>query len=484
MALACAVLLASACRESAGLPEPFETRPVVAPRIAALEREVASDPPIAEPDPELTERVRGLVLDLPMLPSKLRTLQLDEIASIGDAALPVLAAFVVDDGLAEDRRIIAIECAAAIDTPRSVALVAEQIESARAPRVRASAARALVRSSHDELVPRLLLRLKYEMDGETVVWLAVALARFGNYAGLDGVRTLASTDRDSEVQAFAREKWEELASAAGLENGERLWKAWNDGDAIGRVPRSEPSARHRLALWRWIAKLSEHDLRAVDDARFVLSRSDASVVEPLCEALHEKDLYIRVHAAQCLERMGLRARAAGPGLVGALAEARLAPAAAAALGAVGHSSSASVLVRCLDPNADPELRVAAARALASVKHPAAIDALRGLLQSRERSDVRQAAAQSLVMQGHGDDAAPLLIKCLIAPGADASGAEAALEGWLVERTQRGESEAEGLLERWRSFAGPPGETPNPQAVATRQRTRAALLASFVAGTER
>jgi hypothetical protein len=79
----------------------------------------------------------------------------------------------------------------------------------------------------------------------------------------------------------------------------------------------EPSLRLRLDTWRWISQLSgEHfQLRGVDDARIVLSQLGSWATGPLTEALHDADVYVRVHVAQCIERMGPRGLAAGPELL-------------------------------------------------------------------------------------------------------------------------------------------------------------------------
>ena len=51
----------------------------------------------------------------------------------------------------------------------------------------------------DRSVPALVLRLKYETDHEAVVWLAFALARHANYAGLLGLRTVADLSAGTPV---------------------------------------------------------------------------------------------------------------------------------------------------------------------------------------------------------------------------------------------------------------------------------------------
>lgn len=466
-----ALLLAACSPKSAGAG--FALEPVVAPAIAQLEAELAREPSASPPvDADLEEHVRGLVFDLPGARGRMRDLSLGELAELGDPAVPVLAAILADPRTSDAPRAAAIDGLAAVDSPAAAAHLAGQVESGQPVWARAYAAAAIARTKQDHVVPRLLLRLKYEADSTTVIELAGALASFGNYAGLDGLFVLRHSPAP-EVAALASERLSQLAAAAGFADGEALWRAWSGRDSDAPLPSVDPSALHRLEIWKRIARLSEHDLRAVDDARFVLSRSAAWVVEPLCRALHDEDVYTRVHAAQCLQRMGARAATAGPALVAALAEPRLAPAATLALGSIAYPAGITEVARRVERGFDPELRVAAAQALGPLNLPAGALPLKRALDASEPIDLRQAAALSLLMLGHDRESVAFLAECLTLPGADADAAEAALDGWLANLEASG---AKDVRERWIALAGPPHRTPSAEDVALRQRARAELLA--------
>lgn len=458
------------CRKAEALPG-FALGPVVAPRIAALEAEIGVLPPAAAPDAATVERIRGLVAGYPGAQARMKKAFTDEARDIGDAALPVLAGVIGDARAPDAQRVAAIELAAAIDSARAAELLVERAEAAVEPWVRANAAFQLAHTTQDQILPRLLLRLKYETDGDSVVWIATTLAHFGNWAGLDGLRVLAAGAETEEVRGTAAERIAALAREAGVGDGESLFLLWNDGDAEEKLERKPPSARHRLEVWRTIARLSEQNLRPVDDARFVLARCAWWVAEPLAEALHEETVYTRSHAAQCLERMGPRAAAAAPEIALALREPRLAPSAATALGAIGWKPGAEPLVAALDPRADPDLRNAAARALGMLGEPTAIEPLRRILASPEPIDLRQAAARSLLLLGRGDEAAPLLLECLTSDGADAPAAEVDLETWLAGRAAAGEADAASALECWMALAPPEGVTPTAAEAVARRLAR-------------
>jgi HEAT repeat protein len=466
----------AACRPNPS-PPTFPLERVVAPTIAALEaqalRDVRASPP-AEAD--LEDHVRGLVFDLPGARGQMRELQLGELAELGDPAVPVLAAVLADPRTDDGPRAAAIDGLAAIDSPAAVAHVAGQVESAQLVWVRAYAASALARAKQDHIVPRLMLRLKYETDSATVIEIATTLARFGNYSGIDGIFVLRQSPTP-EIAELANERLSQLAAAAGVADGDALWRAWNGSDAASSLPNPEPSPRHQLEIWKRIALLTEHDLRAVDDARFILSRSAAWVVEPLCRALHEDDVYTRVHAAQSLQRMGPRATTAGPSLLAALGEPRLAPAATLALGSIAYPACVGEVARRVERGFDPELRVAAAQALGPLNLPAGVEPLVKALAADEPVDLRQAAALSLLMLGRDREATKFLVECLTLPGADADAAEAALDGWLAKLASPGAKEVRG---RWQALAGPPHTTPSAEAVVERQHARAAVLAPALA----
>lgn len=473
--------LAPACAEKAGVKEAsrpaFELRAVVAPEIASLVAEIGPEAAAPVPDAETAERVRGLADGYSGADVRMKKIFADEMKEIGEMGLPVLDGLLTETSATDAQRLAAIQLAGEIDTPRAAEWLVLRVESAKEPWIRANAAWQLSRSSQDQVVPRLLLRLKYELDGETVIWMATALAHFRNWAGLDGLGVLASTGATEEIRASATERIGTLAREAGVEDAATLWKIWAGTEAEGRLGRAEPSPRHRLEVWRCIERLARQDLRSVDDARFVLARCAGWAVGPLTEALHEETTYIRTHAAQCLERMGHRAASAGPTLVLALADPRLAPNAAAALGSIGWPPAAEPLVKCLDSGVDPEVRNAAAQALGVLSDPAAVEPLREIVSAEEPIDLRQTAAQSLVSLGRGDEVAAFLVECLGSQRADASAAEAHLETWLASRAAGGDEEARAALESWKALAPAPGTMPAPAETAARQRDRLRILES-------
>jgi HEAT repeat protein len=455
-----ALLLLCACSKQTVA---FELRPVSASALAAATK--ARELPT--PDPAL----QAQIADRAHLQGKLRALALADIAADPNAAIAAADALLSDAAASDEARRSALEVLGGIDTPAAARALARRvdIQTSHAPWIRATAAFELGRQSFDGIVPEMCAQLKYETDGETVVWIAALLAKHKNFCGLDGLRVLAVRGLTPEVQDHARAMLAEIASAAGFADADALYAAWNSADPEGRVPREEPSAELRAEIWRRVAALGVFDLKLVDDARFVLSRSPWWVVDVLTQALHEEAPQLRTCVAQSLERMGARASSACPALVQALEETRMAPAVATALAGIGCADALGPLVRCTQPGHDAELRHSAARALGVLGSQRAIDTLSELLAKADTPDLRQTAAEALVGLGKGELGAPLLVECLTRPGADHDTAEAALERWLK---LEGSKE---LLEGWRALAGDPNSAPTVAEAAERHKARAALF---------
>ncbi len=478
VAAAIALLACCACDHA---PDPkaaanFVLEPVCKSQIAAHEAALPKAAPVrVAADNE--ERVRGLVLDRAGAQVRMRALSLEDLVNVGDAAVPVLAKMLTEKDHTDEEIVSILETLGAIDTPSSSDVLAAQTnsEKLRVPWIRAQAAFQLSKQSSNKVLPFLISQLKYETDGETVIWLAAALAKHANFAGLDGLRVLANQVANLQVQADAQSMIQKLADDAKFKDGEELWTAWNGADKEHRVPREEPSALLRREVWHRIANLAEFDLRIVDDARFALSHSAAWVVEPLTQALHDEVPHVRVHVTQCLERMGPRGQSACAELVKALDEPHVASSAAAALASVGCSDAVDALVMRTLAGNGPEMRDAAATALGKLDAQSAIPALRALLSPNEPLDLRQAAAQSLVSLGDDPAAARVLVECLTTPGADGGAAETALEGWLARRAQKGDDAAKQELDQWRKLAGDMSETPTAAQSIERQKKRGSFL---------
>jgi hypothetical protein len=438
------LLVCCACSKPA-----FELRAVSQRALASVPEPQA----LAQPDPGVREQIA----ERAHLSGKLRALALADIAATPDAAIATADALLSDTAASDEAKRSALEVLGGIDTLASARALARRvdIQTSHAPWIRALAACEVGRLSSDVVVPELCAQLKYETDGETVIWIAALLAKHMNFSGLDGLRVLATSGSTPELREHARSMLAQVAADAGFADADALYAAWNSADPEHKVPREEPSPELRAEIWRRVSALGVFDLKLVDDARFVLSRSPWWVVDVLVEALHEEAPHLRTCVAQSLERMGARASGACPALVQALDEPRLAPAAASALAAIGCRDALEPLVRCTQAGHEAELRHAAARAQ--------------LLEQADTPDLRQTAAESLVGLGQGALGAPLLVECLTRPGADHDAAEAALERWLALDARK------DLLESWRALAGDPNATPSFSQVAERHAARAALL---------
>lgn len=473
-------LLLAACGDEAPPAEPkstFELRAVVEPALAeALARSPSASAAVTPADPEAVEAVLS-TLESP--DARMRALALEDAKILGDSAIAALSAAIADTAAAPARRTACAQALGAIATSSAVDVLATRLETDPETWLRAQCAWQIRAAGLDEAVPRLVLRLKYEKDGATVVWIADALASFGYLAGLEGLRVLRDTARDESVRTDALERLDALAAERGFVDGEELYAAWWRGDLDAKLPPREPSDALRREVWDRIGRLSEWDLRRVDDARFVLSRIEGWVVPMLAAALHDEDVYTRVHAAQCLERRGPRARAAVDELIAALADTRLAPGAAAALAAIGDRGAGRAIEDLLRSTRDVELRVAAARALGSIGGPASLDLLRAAWAPENPIDLRQSAAGSLVALGEGDAVAPFHLECLDEKSADAGAAEHALGHWIARKAESGGVTWRSLSARWTALEPALGSVPDAAEVAERRARRGEIARAAI-----
>lgn len=466
----------AACGEPVPELPTFDHRAALVEGLAAAEAAVEALPapvgPTEEPDPE---HIQGLVHMLANSSGRTRELPLEEIGTLGDPAAPQLAVIAANGEHDAAERLAACELLARLGTPRAVEHLLQLCEKSPEGWLRAQAAWRLGEVDADWVVPRLVYRLKYELDPEAAIWLASTLGRHGNHSGLEALWNLRNTGADDNLRTSAGERLAELAAQVGAASPEEHWELWTGTDPERRLWRGSPSPRLQLAVWREIEQLSgEHfQLRGVDDARFILSRLGSWVTEPLAEALHDEDVYVRVHVAQCLERMGPRANRAGPTLVEALADPTVAPAAAAALGAVAYPSAEPVLRRLVaEPSTDHELRVACAASVGRIGLSASVPALEAIVTAEGPHDLRQACATALVTLGVGDRGAAFLLQSLRPGAPDRNGAEAALQRWL--ESLEGDVARE-VLQEWRAPEPAPGSIPTVAEVERRLEIRVELL---------
>lgn len=476
--MALGILLAG-CGDSTppaeSLPK-FELRDVVEPRLAAAgPAPVAATPP--PPSEDQLEEWRALLDTLAAPRASLREQVLADLVSRGAVAVPWLTQVAADTSAEAGSRAAALEVLAGIDTPEAAEALVVGLEKDPEPWVRSNCAFRLAASRHDRFLPRMLLRLRYESDDETAVWIGDTLARRGNHSGIDGMLVVRARAKDAERVAWVDSRLAELARAVGAPDALALAADWASGELERRHPAPPPSEALQREIWSLIRALSEWDLRVVDDRRFVLSHMNAWVVAPLCETLHENDVYRRLHAAQCLERMGERAFAAVPVLIEALTEPRLAPGAAAALGAIRNPSARTPLERTLRA-ADLDLACASARALGRLGDTAAAGPLLEAFAPERSADLRQAAAESLLELG-SPQALPFLIERLTAPRSEAVSAEAALQRWLARQAASSDPAVANpfaaRLEAWRRLDDlPAGAIATSEQLSQRLQARAGM----------
>ena len=455
--LVAAPALLVACQESeATTREPFELYPVVVPQLRAAEARIAEAAaaagPAAEVDPD---QIHGLTTMVGNADESMRAIAIEEIQQLGPGCVPVLAALVRDESASDAERAAAIELLGALDCEAGAEVLLEQVESGKPAWTRAHAAWRLSASSQDWIVPRLVLRLKYEKDHDTVIWIASAAARFDNFSGLMALDVVATRSPEEELRASAAARMALIAQEAGFEDVATLWSAWFGGEDVQRFhpPRSE---RFDLEIWRWIARFEEFQLRGVDDGRYVLERMGPRAAELLAESLHDDNVYVRVHAAQSLERIGPRAVTAGETLVAALADEILAANAASALGSLRYAPAEAELAQ-LTTLKDLELSLAATRALGGFGEDAdetTRTALEAAFTYGLESEERQAAAESLVYIGAGDEVLPALCEFLTSAQVEPETSARAIRHWLGKQAEAGSDEARQAAEEWDALAFP------------------------------
>lgn len=480
-ALGCLALVLSACEEpsapKATLAPAVRTdlRAVATERIAALEAQL-SPPPLPAPDEDLRERVRGLLETLSGADERLKRPARDEVRQIGPACAPVLSQMLFDAEAPLALRIVATQALGELDHPLAASALLRRIDAGRLkkdpePLLRAHSAWRLGEGTQDWVVPQLLLCLRYETDNETVLYLALALAHFGVYSGMDALYVVARDDPRPEMRERASATLTQIAVEAEFEAPAALYSAWKHGDE--RFADAPFSAARELEVWRLIRLFGEWQLRPVDDGRFVLSLEHAKVTPLLVAALDDENRYIRVHAAQCLERLGGRARAAGPRLLELIDEPQISDQVLLTLGALRYAPAEAALIERCGAAWPLEIRMTATRALGTLGSESSEPALRALLAERTPVDLRAAVLASLVgcapLRVTLDEARELR-EHMTAGRVDSALPELALEAWLAARSA--DPKAKSALQAWLAIS----DSDSRRRVTARAVTLDAVLA--------
>ncbi|MBZ0150629.1 MAG: HEAT repeat domain-containing protein [Planctomycetes bacterium] len=283
------------------------------------------------------------------------------------------------------------------------ALASDKVE------VRRRAAWLCGRSNQPLLQFPLLLRLKYETDGEAIVWAADSLQRLGNDTGL---AWLASAMNSEKVQQLAGSLSIGILGDRNVKLGEQptyvelqtqlqqLTDAWRrrgtradwQGATIDAAQLDHTLAAH-LAIAEGFA------LRPIDEAKWVLARGGALVVPRLMRTLQASEPYLRSMALDVLTQLGPIAHRAGPALLPLLQDPLTASYAVRTLGEIGCQDAVPHLrARLGDP--DAEMRAACVQALGVLQDAASAATFEQLLEDPgQPMDVRVNAAFALLCLG-------------------------------------------------------------------------------------
>ena len=373
-------------------------------------------PPLELRDVEI--ELRGLVARTPPPPSEN---QLGELRALLEAAfLP---------GAADAR--LAARAQANLLEHEDVRWILEEGLRHEAAEVRNHAAFQLGQLGAEKagasVVP-LLLRLKYERDPTCTIWVADALARLQNHAGLAALASVLADGPRGPAPDTRRQAGEiaiTILERSGAAPGERpsyaelerslaqLTRSWQRSGRAATEP-VLPDILTQGRIAEQVLALREFQLRPVDDARFVLARLGELAFPALQLTTRARNNYLRNHGLEVLRDLGPCAAALTVEILPLLGDDISAPYAVQALGALGDRRAVPHLVALLgDPNLD--LRTAACGALGPIGATAAIPPLRRVLRGAKATlDERVYAAFSLALLEGGGEGLAYLQQRLVA----------------------------------------------------------------------
>jgi HEAT repeat protein len=348
--------------------------------------------------------LKALIAAMPVPPAT----EQRELRELGDLALQLVEADTRTAGRAE-RSLLEHKDAWWVLEP---ALAHERIE------VRRRAAWLCGKSGQTVLQLPLLLRLKYELDPESVLWVADALQRLGNDTGLGWLEAAIGVEATAQ-QAGAMAV--EALRARGVTLTEQpTWdeirKHLRDFGATWRqrgVPSlADAKAPDQVQLDAHVAtQLVTTEgtlLRPIDDAKFVLVSAGTLPVALLTRTLVAEEPYLRSTALELLARIGLPAKTATPAVLPLLGDPKTASYAVRALGECGATEAAPFLrARLVD--IDTEVRLWCTQALGILRDEPSREALRARLRATDEAlDVRVGAAFGLLCFGADAEAEAFL----------------------------------------------------------------------------
>ncbi len=286
------------------------------------------------------------------------------------------------------------------------------------PAIRSRAAWLLGRSGQTVAQFALLLRLKDETDAACTLWMADALHRLGNDAGLvwiDAAMGNEATAQQAGQIAVAllqddgatlpeTPTWDHLQQE--LRTRTSAWRRTGVSCRDGVKP--PDAARTRSLLAAHLSVTQSFLLRPIDEAKFVLSRAGQHGLPTLAIALSANEPYLRSVALQILADLGRAALPLCNALLPLLGDPLTESYAMRALGELGCPEAAPHLTARL-ASRPTEVRACAAGALGLLGDPAIAPQLLAMMRDDTQPlDVRVQCAFALRMLGDAPDAATFL----------------------------------------------------------------------------
>ncbi|MBL8696702.1 MAG: HEAT repeat domain-containing protein [Planctomycetes bacterium] len=389
----------------AGTTPPIEYSDRFSALRSALEREIVAASRASESvsvDPETMDLALAVISD-PR--SKIGRVARTSLAQVPAKASAAFCELLLDRARPASERAAAAMCLSDFPpTARPLAALGNAIVEDREEEVRSACAFAAGKLGDRRLIPSLLWRLKDEGTDRGAAYLAFGLAKLGCLGGIEALREVVRRETVPDAVALASEILaREGILAAGSEVAALLaaldalgarWRA----EGISRSDAGSPTPEARLAFLTSAELLNHPNLRKVDEARYVLSKSGRAALEPLEAALFERDPYTRVRAMEVLGWLGPLAAPLVPRLLELAGDPKHRAEPLRALGRIGDERAAPALALALQSK-NAEIRAAAARGLASAPFPGAIPSL---MSTVEGIDLRAPATDLDLALGCGE----------------------------------------------------------------------------------